>query len=105
MLLFKPEHVDPILSGRKTQTRRIWKKPRAKVGSVHLAKTVMLSREFFARLKILHVKLERLGDISQEDAKAEGGYTVESFKRIWIEINGKWDPDLIVHVVKFEKIS
>ena len=26
MLLFKPEHVGPILEGRKTETRRMWTK-------------------------------------------------------------------------------
>jgi len=26
MLLFKPEHVDPIRSRRKTQTRRSWRR-------------------------------------------------------------------------------
>lgn len=28
-MLFKPEHVMPILTGTKTVTRRIWKKRRA----------------------------------------------------------------------------
>ena len=70
MLLFKPEHALLILSGTKTQTRRIWKKPRAKVGSIHLAKLKMLSTDFFAKLEILDVHLERLGDISEEEALA-----------------------------------
>ena len=35
MLLFKAEHVQFILDGRKTQTRRTWAKCRVKVGSVH----------------------------------------------------------------------
>jgi hypothetical protein len=61
-----------ILSGRKTQTRRIWKKPRAKVGAVHLAKTKMLSREYFAKLRILDVYREFPSDISDDDARAEG---------------------------------
>lgn len=34
MLLFKREHIEPILSGQKSQTRRLWKKQRVKVGSI-----------------------------------------------------------------------
>lgn len=34
MLLFRPEHVPMILSGRKWQTRRLWPTPRVKVGSI-----------------------------------------------------------------------
>lgn len=105
MLLFKPEHVEPILTSRKTQTRRIWKKPRAKVGSVHLVKTEMLSKVYFAKLKILDVKQERLGDITEADAQAEGGYTVDTFRQVWILINGSWKPDMMVYVVKFEKVE
>lgn len=104
MLLFKEWHMKPIQKGEKTQTRRLWKAPRAKVGSVHLAKTLMLSELFFARLKILDVRLERLGDITPEDAMKEGGYTVPEFKSIWTQINGSWDSELMVYVVEFECI-
>ncbi|OPY52206.1 MAG: hypothetical protein A4E48_01224 [Methanosaeta sp. PtaU1.Bin060] len=72
MLLFKPEHIAPILDGRKTETRRIWKKPRAKVGSIHLAKTRMLSKEYFAKLHILYVQRQRFGDISDSEIILEG---------------------------------
>ena len=58
MLLFKPEHVQPILEGRKTQTRRMWPddRPRALAGSIHQARTRMLDRDScFAHLRILAV--------------------------------------------------
>ncbi len=105
-MLFKPEHVEPILCGEKTQTRRAWKKRRAKVGAVHKAKLKMISRDYFALLRIEGVRQERLGDISEADAKAEGGYTIESYREEWRRINkGVWDPDLLVYVVGFAKVA
>jgi hypothetical protein len=73
MLLFKPEHVPLILEKTKTETRRIWKKRRCKVGSIHKAKTQMLSKEYFAKLKILDCHKEEFRCITEEGAKAEGG--------------------------------
>lgn len=44
VLLFKLEHIGPILHGEKTQTRRAWKR--------YCAKLEMLSRDYFALLRI-----------------------------------------------------
>lgn len=87
MLLFKPEHVPLILNGTKTQSRRIWKKKRCNVGSIHLAKTKMLSKEYFAKLKILKVWQERLMDISEEDAKKEGYKSIVDYNHAFFKIN------------------
>ena len=107
MLLFKPEHKDLILFGIKIQTRRIWKKQRCNVGSIHKAKTVMLSKEYFADLYIIDVHKEHLLDISDKDAWSEGGYTREEFLRKWDEINPKnpssTNPE--VYVVTFNPIK
>lgn len=104
MILFKQEHVRPILKGEKTQTRRVGTK-RWNVGSIHQAKTQMLIKSYFARLRILDVRQELLGDITPEDALKEGGYTVEEFIDVFDRINkktGGWSPDLMVWVVTFE---
>jgi len=106
LILFKPEHVDMIRSGRKTQTRRIWKKPRAKVGAVHLAKTKMLSREYFAKLRILDVYREFPSDISDDDARAEGYDDASAYLVAFCRINHlSAIPDKTVFVVKFEVIA
>jgi len=89
MILFKPEHIKLIQKGIKIQTRRIWKKPRCKPGSIHKAKTEIFSKEFFAELFIIDVRKEHLLDISEKDAFREGGYTREEFLRKWDEINPK----------------
>jgi len=102
-LLFKPEHVGLILSGRKTQTRRVWKKSRARVGAVHKAKTALFSPDHFALIRITGLRRERLGDITLEDARREGYDTLEEFKAVWVRINKTWDPELEVYVVSFEQ--
>lgn len=104
MILFTPRHVEMIKAGRKTQTRRIWKRPRAKVGAVHLVKTELFSKEHHCKIRILDVRRERLGDITEDDARAEGGYTVAEYIEIWREINGVWNQDQLVYVVTFEVV-
>ena len=91
MLLFKPEHVKPIQDGTKTQTRRIWKKAQAKIGSIHKAKTEMFSKDYFALLVILDVHREEFHCLTEEDAQKEGGYTRESYIEKFFEINPKID--------------
>lgn len=91
MILFKPEHVPLILDGRKTQTRRLWKKPRVRVGAVHQCFTkppwMQEKAEPFARVRITGLRWEELACISAEDALREGyadreAY-FEAFERIY----------------------
>jgi hypothetical protein len=86
MLLFKPEHVEPIQTFLKTETRRTWDTPRVTVGSFQKAKTKMLSTDYFALLYITGVHREFLMDITEEGAKAEGGYTRASYLDKFFEI-------------------
>lgn len=89
MLLFRPEHVAPILAGTKTQTRRIWKAWRANVRSTQVAKTKMLSKEHFATLYIMDRWEEELSEITEDDAKAEGYNSREEYLAKFAEINAK----------------
>lgn len=104
MILFKPEHVPLIKNGTKTQTRRAWKKCRVTVGSTQLAKTQMLSKEFFAKLRIKRVWQEYLTDISEADAKAEGGYTIPEYWDKFYEINPPSIENPFLWCVEFEVI-
>jgi hypothetical protein len=112
MLLFKPEHVKPVDSGLKTETRRIWKKKRCKVGSIHKAKTKMLSKNYFALLKIKAVWKEEFHCITEEGARKEGGYTRDAFIDKFFEINpkiaeltGEGAVPFNVWVIDFEKVG
>jgi hypothetical protein len=175
-ILFKPEMVNAILEGRKTQTRRVVKKPAlpdlveylyedftegwleccpyGKVGdrlfvreawsiaekkfdpevsrivyradgvdplpdatgrarwrpSIHMPRAA--SR---LTLEVTEVRIERLHDISEEDARAEGvrpdpfrrTYTaINSFHVLWIDINGidSWDSNPWVWRICFKKV-
>lgn len=106
MLLFKPEHIKLIQQGIKTQTRRIWEKPRCKPGSIHKAKTKMLSKDYYVELFIVDVHKEFLLDISDKDAWCEGGYTKKEFFKKWDNINPKY-PSVTnpqVYVVTFNPV-
>ena len=72
MILFTPDNVPKILSGQKTQTRRCWKRPRAKVGSFHWAQLNYAPESRFARLEILDVWEQAPEEISEANVKAEG---------------------------------
>lgn len=61
MILFKRHHVEPIKNGTKTETRRAWSKMRVLPGSSQKGKTKMLSRDYFALLKIDGCFWQRLG--------------------------------------------
>ncbi len=113
VILFKQEHVGPILEGRKTQTRRLWKRRRAVPGALHWAQTGYAKPETrFARLRILRVWQERLGDISGTDARAEGYDTQAFYLDAFYRINYGTEPntavdleiamDLIVWCVEFD---
>jgi hypothetical protein len=101
-MLFKPEHVDPILSGRMTQIRKLWGRPMVEVGSTYEAKTALFSKDYFAHIIITGLREERLGAITFDDAIREGYDDLESYKEAWKRINGYWESECVVYVVTFE---
>jgi len=89
MLLFKPYHVWPIINKVKRHTRRDWDRRRALSGSMHQCKTKMFTPkdDYFAMVYVEEVYKQQLGDMTESDAQAEGGYTLAQYQGIWEAIN------------------
>lgn len=102
-LPFRLSHREPILKDTKIQTsRRGIPDPKIKEGAiVHAA----VWEPHFADLRITHIERKRLKHFDEEDAKREGGYTLEEFKKVWKEIHGEWDEDQFVYVIHFERLK
>jgi len=104
ILLFKKEFIPKIMKGTKTQTRRLESK--LKEGDIVFAK-ISYYTHHFAKLKIIKIWQERLGDISNEDVKEEGFCSHFNFMKRLCEINkGKEiTKDTILTAIKFERIK
>jgi len=56
-------------------------------------------------LRITSIERKRLKYFDEEDAKREGGYTLEEFKKMWKAFHGEWDENQLVYVMHFEKVK
>lgn len=101
MILFKPDLAQAILDGRKTVTRRRWKRPRVKVGAIHQCYTrpafVKPPGKPFARVRIVSVDYEAFpghgharwwARYMDGEAGREGFASWEEFLNAYTEING-----------------
>lgn len=100
-MLFKPEHEEMILEGRKTVTRRMWKKPMVKVGGIYKCKKIMLSKDYFAKIKVTQLLKQKLKYMDEGDALKEGYHSLDAFQDIWVKINGNWNQEAEPYVIEF----
>jgi len=92
---------EPLLKGIKTQTSRTGvPDPKIKAGATVRA---AIWEPHIAELRISSVERKRLKYFDEEDAKREGGYTLEQFKKLWKKTHTEWDEDQLVYVIHFEK--
>ena len=99
-LIFKKEHIELILQGKKTQTRRTHRHSLG-IGGIYDIKRNLYEATGH-KIVITRRYRQRLGDITPEEALKEGGYTVEEFREVWRWINNcAWDPDQVVTVYEF----
>lgn len=104
MILFRPEHVAPILEGRKTQTRRLGNK-RWNEGAIHQCSTRLFDpAAIFARVRILQVWRHQLHDMTHPMVMAEGFDSHLEFRRAFFEINPGLKGDPMVWAVRFELV-
>jgi hypothetical protein len=128
-MLFKPDLAQKTRDGLKTQTRRL-KRPGDRAEYDDAGHVVAVYRngrllwrvgntyaicpgrgkKAIGRFKLLHVREQRLQDVTEDDAAAEGiqrrpGLYVLDFAKLWDSINDKpgirWkdDPDVwVLHV-------
>ena len=91
MIFSVPGHIEMIIDGTKTQTRR--KSPFYKVGrtySIQPGRTEKGIKE--GRILVTRERFERYldGGISVSDALAEGGYTSGQFETLFTNIYPGW---------------
>ena len=74
MILFKEPSAQLILRGEKSQARKLWARARAKEGAAHLLyrRPPLTGEKPFARILVTRVWKQRIGDMTAEEALAEG---------------------------------
>lgn len=102
-LRFAADDKEPLLDGTKTQTSRI-EVPDSKIRAgaiVHAA----IWEPHIADLRITSIERKKARYLDEEDAKREGGHTLEEFQRKWEETHGEWDENQLLYVIHFEKVK
>lgn len=102
-LRFTADDKKPLLDGTKIQTSRIdIPDPKVKVGAtVHAT----IWEPHIADLRITSIERKKLRYFDEEDAKREGGYTLEEIRKKWKAMHGEWDSNKLIYVIHFEKIK
>jgi hypothetical protein len=106
VFLFTEHHIELIRLGQKTQTRRVGKTWRAKVGSIHQCRTTLFGPAL-CHIIIRRRWEERLGDISEKDAWDEGGYEANEYMFGFMEMHAKRhvNLDTVVKCYEFQYID
>ena len=106
-MIFKPVLARAVAAGRKTQTRRPVR-PGEKTCRYREGRTYAVQpgrgKPGLARIRILHTELQQLGDLTYQDAKAEGFRTRDDFYAYWTDLYNISEPDLAqpVWAIRFQ---
>lgn len=90
-MIFQKKHVEQILEGTKTQTRRL-NRGYYRIGQTYSIQPCRTCKGIVGyRIEIREILPEgrevRGISISPEDAKAEGGYSPEEFEELFLKLN------------------
>jgi len=105
MIFNIPGHIEMIIAGKKTQTRRVNR------GIYQIGKDYAIQRKRGEkaiegyRIKILSLWRENTFTFSKYDANAEGGYTQEEYEKIFLKLNPEIDKSLGWWSFKFKVIE
>ena len=99
-MLFKRHLLHKVLDGSKVQTRRCASKMRYRVGSIQPIKTTYYEKAQ-GHVQIKRRFEQRLADMTEEEAKAEGYENLEAFRKEWPQIT-KHPLDLKETVTAYE---
>ncbi len=105
VMTFKDDEKNLIIHGLKKQMTQPLLKSRMKVGEIYLAKINIMSKKYFANLKITDIIEKSLDVLSTEDIYREGFHTKMQFKDQWIQKYGAWDPKLRVRLIRFNVVE
>ena len=100
-MLFKSHLAAKIRSGQKRRTIRTGK-------VLYREGSVQPIQENYTQKAKDHIKIkrrfsQRLGDMTEQDARAEGMDSLEAFKKVWEKVSKKpWNPETIVTVYDFD---
>lgn len=110
---FKPELVEKILAGEKSQTRRVmsdnpnspWYRRGCKLKVNHLyALCPGRGKPQVGKIAVLHVAEKFLGTIRHHEAVMEGFGSVGEFRDYWERMHGSFDPNMPVWAITFALI-
>jgi uncharacterized protein YhfF len=106
MVLFRPELIDAILAGRKTQTRRIWRTAQVRIGGVYPVQRHLFDKKEVAPcwLLVTGLRKEAIGKITEDDARAEGYAGRAEFLAAWQRNFQRPHLDQEVYVVTFAPV-
>jgi hypothetical protein len=99
-MMFKKDLLEMVLSGRKTQTRRLHKNLLKEKQKYVVKRNWYKNTEYYIQIKKVYP--QKLGDVSEEEAIKEGFSGLDKFREAWIRINGSWNPEMVVTVYEFE---
>jgi len=103
-MIFSQEHIDMILEGTKSQTRR--KSNKYEIGKSYSIQPGRGKPGIVgARIKITKKRREKLGDISLSDVHKEGYDSIDDFIKVVRRINGEWNPKQEMYVFDFETVK
>src|SRR3989304_9038336 len=103
MVLFKHHLLALVLQRAKTQTRRTHRR------ELHQGRVYPITDQLFGRaaayIKITRKWRQRLGDVSEEEARAEGVFGIADFREAWGAVKGSWNPEQVVIAYEFELVA